>query len=234
MNRPGKAILASARHPGRRITSTLGPVPRLEISQKFAKEALRTVKHRIRNGARRVVQMVNSPVRVEVEEVGLRKAGKSSGADRSAPEIRALRPNTRLEQEFGFWVVRFLPGSRALDAFRSDLATELPKLGQAASGFNDAVENNAPDQHKLLGEVLVHFQSVRDSTAAYTQLAKAEKQKMPDAIPDLVMQALDDMLASIDKKLTEISKFLKDYRNDMKATDISLSNDSETSESLVN
>ena len=233
MLRTAKATLASARHQGSRIASTLGSVPRPHIDTRLVKEALRSAKRGIERAADTVTRVVNRPGHVEHQEVGTDTPTDQPKTVRFTPEAKPIKPNEKLEKQFGFWVVSLLQDSPALATFRSHLATELPKLDQASQRFNEAVESRSTQQFKLLEETFLHLESIRDSTAVYANHAKTVLYFPTDATPDPRMVALDDMLSSINKQLAEIKTILKTHSKTGKSFDYDQSTLSETSESSL-
>ncbi len=203
-------IPAPARHLRGHMASTRGRMPKPRIDPRLCKDALRSPKKHAQPAASRVKQVVplSDP----------------------APTVKI----EAVENQFGFSFLRRMPNTEALSTLRSQLAVALPELDRVGSAYNAAIDARAPERFQLLRETYQRLHSVHTMTAEYATFAEDALGTPGHRVTAAQLTALSNILDEMGTELDRLWTAVQATHHVAQARNSSLSNDSETSESLVN
>ncbi len=206
MLRTAKATLASARHQGSRIASTLGSVPKPHIDTRLVKDALRRGKHR---DQRTTVHEVSEPSTLTTTSP-------------LATEVTHDQHNHALETKYGFGVLQRMPATDELTHFRSRLAAVLPQLDQVGASYNAAVDAKAPERFRLLVKTYVLLHSIQQSTAEYAAHAEDALDSKDYKVSSQQVTALSKVQDEISAELDKLWAAIKANQHEMKKSDFDI------------
>lgn len=163
----------------------------------------------------------------------LAKEALRRGKHHDQPKVTVKGPD-RFEQQFGFSFLRGMPNSNALAALKSQLVVALPELDRVGSSYNAAIDAHAPERFQLLRDTYRQLHSIHGMTATYATFAEDALGTPGQRVTTGQLTALSNILDEMGTELDRLWPAVQATQHALQARSSSLSNDSETSESLVN